>query len=329
MNGARRVLACVALCILSWCGACAGLTGREDSNAGREARSPKANMNVVETDTQDCLGRFRFVVPGAFGVAGRRQSIYRVDVSTLALPDGGIEALWHERLAHIRALPPPRGAAHPIIKTFELQPGVNAVWYFANPDDDEEHCLEALKSQGGHAVLASRRGMAGKESTVETLVKGVLDAYVPGTERGFCVGAGSITSEPGLNEHTGISLEHRRMPKFEVEITTRTVKEPDTSTYSDLEEERQVTAGLGGTVEELRNRPRVVAGLEGKEIWAAADVPDEPPFVRFTWHFPGVPEDSSRPAIDIKGAAPRSSQAELEAVWETVLRSFRPIPPAN
>jgi hypothetical protein len=286
-------------------------------------------MNVDDKDASECLGRFWFVVPGALAVTGRSQSIYRVDVSTIPLPAGGLDALWRERLARVNALTPPPGVASPVIRTFELQPGVSGIWYFVNPDDDEELCLEALKPQSGYAVLASRRGAASKEAIVETLVKNVLDAYVPGTERGFCVGAGAITSEPGLNEYAGIALEHPTVPNFEVSIDTRTVKEPDTRAYSNLDEERQVTAGLGGTVEELRDQTRVVAGLEGKEIWASVDLPRETPFVRFTWHFPGVAEDSSRPMINIMGTAPTSRRAELEAVWEAVLRSFRPIPPAG
>lgn len=326
---ARRAAVCLAVCLLTWCVACAARGGRVESGAGREARPPKASMNVDEKDASECLGRFRLVVPGVLGAAGRSQSIYRVDVRTVPLPGGGLDALWRERLARISALRPPPGVASPVIRTFELQPGVSAVWYFGNPDDDDEVRLEAFKPHGDYAVLTFREGMAGKEVTNETLVKNVLDAYVHGTERGFCVGAGAITSEPGLKEYAGLALEHKRVPKFEVTIDTQTVWEPDTWTYSDLDEERQVVTGLGGTIEALRDGARVVAGLEGKEIWASVDVPREPPFVRFTWHFPGVPEDSLRPSIDIKGTAPKSSQPELEAVWETVLRSFRPIPPAQ
>lgn len=273
-----------------------------------------------------CVGRFQFTVPDVLAVAGRSQSIYRVEVGTVSLPAGGVEALWHELLTRIRALNPPAGTRGPVVRTFELQPGVSAVWYFVNSDDSELRELEALKPEAEHAVVASRGGMAGQEAGVETLVKNVLDAYAPSVAQGFCVGRGAITSEPGLNEHALIAFEHRELPDFELTFGTQTVSEPDTRSYSNLDEEQQVVAALGGRMSALRDGARVVAGLDGKEIWITVVPRDEAPFVRFTWHFAGVPEDSLRPSINIKGSTTTNRQAELEAVWETLLQSLRAVP---
>jgi hypothetical protein len=327
---ARRVTACLAACILSLCCACVGQAWRGGSAERGERQPLKANMNVDVKGRTECAGRFQFVAPEALAVAGRSQSIYRVEVSTVPLPAGGLDELWRERVARIKSLRPPEGLPTTLIKTFDLQQGVRAAWYFANPDDDEQLSLEALKPVADYAVLASRGGMSGGESGVETLVKNVLDAYIhtQGAARGFCVGEGTITSEPGLNEHALVTLEHRYVRAFELKLDTQTVKEPDTRTYSDLDEERQVTAAHGGHVEVLREQARFVVGLEGKEIWASVASPEEAPFLRFTWHFPGVPGDSSRPMINVRATAPRDSRAELEAVWESVLGSLRAIPPS-
>ena len=261
-------------------------------------------------------------------MAGRSQSIYRVDVNTVALPAGGLEEVRREQFARIGALRPPAGVANPVRSSFELQPGVSAVWYYASPDDNEQYCLEAIKPSGGHVVVASRGGMAGDEDGVETLVKNVLDAYVPGAARGFCVGEGAVTSELGVNEQVRVALVHRTADEFAITFDTRTVNEPDTYPFSTLDEEQLAVAAHGGTLKVLRDGPRVAASLEGKETWVSVAAPGTPPFVRFTWHFPGVGGDSTRPAVTIVGNALEENRAELEEVWELLLGSLRAFPPA-
>lgn len=323
----RRAAAVLAAHVLAACCACAATGGRGGGAEG--ARPPGASMREDGKGLTLCAGRFEFEAPAALAVAGRSQSIYRVDVASAPLPAGGLEEVRRERLAHVRALRPPAGVADPVRRSFELQPGVGAVWYYANPDDGEQLCLEAIKPSGGHAVVASRGGMAGDEEGVETLVGNVLDAYVPGAARGFCVGAGAVTSEPGVNEQVLVSLEHRSAPEFVVTFRTQTVNEPDTLTHSNLDEERRAVAARGGTLEVLRDGPRRAAGLEGKEVWVSVAAPGEPPFVRFAWHFPGAGGDSTRPAVTVVASARGANRAELEGAWESLLRSLRAFPPAG
>jgi Tle cognate immunity protein 4 C-terminal domain len=322
-GGTRRIRIRLAACILMWCGACAGLAGSEDS--GKKGQSPKANMSVENRLMTECVGRFQLAMPEVLSVAGRSQSINRVEVNTSALPAGGVEALWRERITRIRALHPPSGIANPVIREFDLQHGVKAVWYFANSGDDELHTVEAIKPEANHAVLVLFEGIAGKEDVVEGLLKNVLDAYVPQARQGFCVGYGAITSEPGINEHARISFDHQRLSDLEITVETQTVKEPDNRTFSNLDEEKQVVRALGGEVITLRDQTRSVAGLQGKEIWASVVTPHEPSFVRFTWHFAGAPRDSARPMINIKGIAATDQQTELQTIWEIILNSLRSV----
>ena len=151
------------------------------------------------TSTQ-CVGRFQLTVPAEMVFTGRSQSIYRVDVTTLPIPQSGVDTLWDARLNRIRVLKAPGGASKAILKTFELAGGYRAVWYYNNPDAPQLRTLEAMRREGDFAVLAVRSAETGKEPTAETLVKNVLDAYVPQTAQGFCLGHGAITSEPGLKK---------------------------------------------------------------------------------------------------------------------------------
>ena len=169
-------------------------------------------------------------------------------------------------------------------------------------------------------------GEAGRETTLETLVRNVLNAYVPGQSQGFCVGNGSITSEPGTNEHAGIGFEHNKVHGMEIFFDTQTVKEPDTQIFSNLDEEKEVVNANGGKLTVLLDHQRLVSVLEGKEMRISVTSPNETPTVRFTWHFAGVPADSSRPMINIKAVAPTADQKSLETIWEGVLQSVRPTP---
>ena len=280
-------------------------------------------MNSVQDANTCCIGRFQFTVPGALAVSGRSQSIYRVKVTTLPLPPGGPQKVISDKLAQARVQEPEVSRA---LRHFELMPGIQSVWYIDNPRTPNLRELLAVKEVGDHAVVATRGGEAGKSLGVEQLVGNVLLAYVPGAKRGFCVGPGAITSEPGFNEESLIVFSRPGLPDFELEFSTRTVREPDNETYTDLDEERQVARDGGGTLVVLNDQLRTIAGLKGKQMWISLALPNKDPSLRFTWHFAGVAQNSSKPMINIVGRASGEQQAALQEVWETVLLSLRTVP---
>jgi len=100
-------------------------------------------------------------------------------------------------------------------------------------------------------------------------------------------------------------------------VKTQTVKEPDTRTFSNLDEEKEVV-NANGKLAVLLDHQRSVAGLEGREMRISITSPNETPTVRFTWPFGGMPADSSRPMINIKAAAPASEQKSLETIYGKV-----------
>jgi hypothetical protein len=262
-------------------------------------------------------------------VTGRSQSIYAVAVSTVPLPPGGIQTLWNSRLAKVHPIAVPNQSEKDNTGTFELLPGTRAVWYLRDPASPRVRNIEAAKISGEFAVLANTSGETGKESIVEDLVRIVMNSYAPATSAGFCVGNGALTSAPSSEEESLISLTHKKIKDFQIAFSTRVVSRPDTRTYSDVDEERELAESNGGSLSVIREQKRTVAGLEGKEISISVNSPGEPPSVRFTWHFAGVPQNSFKPMINIVGSAPLPEQAQLQNVWDSLLQSIQSIPPAS
>jgi hypothetical protein len=122
------------------CGACfllmalAGLAlAKPQVTAHREHRGNEAKtMSTRDVDNSWCIGRFQFRLPTTLMLSGRSQSIYDVDVRTVPVPEQGPQAVWAERLARIRASMLLLGTASAELRTFDLLPGVPAVWYLGN-----------------------------------------------------------------------------------------------------------------------------------------------------------------------------------------------------
>lgn len=282
---------------------------------------------MSENNNSWCIGRFRLTSTPPLKLAGRSQSIYRVDACTIPLTSQSADALWSEKLTRIRSLTPPRGVSQTIIRTFELSSGVRAVWFFPSSTLTSVHRLEAMKPTMDHALEAGFNAEPGKESLAEQLLVNVINAYVPGTEHGFCIGQGSITSEPGVSEQALASFVHRELSEFRVSFDTHTVREPATQhPLSDIAIEQSEFAAAGGNLIVLRDAQRTVADIPGREGRVSVVSPGEAPFVRFTWHFPGVGQRSDLPEILIDGFAPTEQQATLEMAWEGMLQSVRRVP---
>jgi len=286
-------------------------------------------MNGENNEDTQCVGRFRLSMPEALAVEGRSQSIYRVDVGTVPIPSGGLKAVWNDRLAQIRALKPPPEVADVIVRTFPLEPGVPAVWYRRSSESARLLALEAMRAVGYHVLLVSRGAEAGHEPGVETLVKAVMDAYEPSTRNGFCVGFGSVTTEPSHTEHASISFVHRMLPDITLGFESQTVREPnEVHLLDDIEPVARQLAAEGGQLKVLRNDVRFAAGVKGMEEWISITERGKQPFVIFAWHFPGVGGSSDQPDVILRGQAPAEHQAELETLWEEMLGSLQPIPPS-
>jgi hypothetical protein len=273
-------------------------------------------MNNTTTGQVQCAGRFFFEAPEAMNVTGRSQSMYGTNVTTIPVPSGGIDAYWAGRLAQM-------GAAQ---REFELQAGVKGAWSARNPVFPKLLTMEIVQPVSGGLIVVDRQADTGKESVAEKLVKAIIDSYVPTNDHGFCIGIGAITLGPSQNEQVRLTLGDSSAPEVEIRLETRTVREPDTKTYSDVDEEKSLASASGGTLDVLRDQKRSGAGLPGKEIWISLVVPGDKPGMRFTWHYPGIGASGTQPSINIVGTAPVEKKSQLEAIWESVLTSLRAVP---
>lgn len=298
------------------------LWGSVAAAAAAWARTGDAAMSDGAAARLHCTGRFAFSAPEAMLVAGRSQSIYRTKIGSAPIPTEGAEAVWKARLAAAQA------AGGTSQRNLALQPGASAAWYVRSAAYPNILTLTAMQVAGAHLLTIERDADAGREATAETLVKEILGAYQPATTSGFCIGAGAIMLRPSVNEQARLALGHAAQPDVELRFETRTVAQPDLTTHANLDEERQLAAANGGRLTVLGDAERTAAGLVGKEMRIALAVPGEAPVVRFTWHFAGVGASSTQPSVDIVGSARLEHQARLEAAWEAVLRSLRPVPPS-
>jgi hypothetical protein len=181
-----------------------------------------------------------------------------------------------------------------------------------------------MRQDDGHLLWITGDGDAGKEQAIAGIVRSILAAFAPGNADGFSLGYGAITTAPSQNESTRMSFEG---PKgITLTFATQTVQQPDHLTYTDVDEEQETVEADGGSLKVLRKGERVVAGMHGLEIRISVMPANDPPFLRFTWHFPGEPGNSERPKIDIMGSAPVPQTILLETIWETILTSLQPIP---
>ncbi len=294
----------------------------------QKTEPPKTTRTQQMTPSGDqtvCIGRFTFSVPADLPDMGRTQSIYTVDVKTEANSPMDSNSFWHARMAKIRSMQPPKDVPTALFRSVDLEPGAPAVWFYASPDLPSELTLEAMRDFGNHRLLLSSSSTADQQSANESLLRNVIQAYRPGSTSGFCVGYGSITSEPSENESTLLTMSDHEPKGVSVRIGTETVGSPDNKSYSSLDEEKRVLRANGGQLLSSSQKPRAVAGLNGVEIKVEASSPGDPSFARYTWHFPGVPDDAYRPSINVVAFGPLTRVAKVAAAYETVLQSLRPV----
>lgn len=274
------------------------------------------------------IGRFQFTLGSTLLPRGRYQSIYGVEVSTVAAAPGQATLLWAERLAALRSGPKPPGAAERILRGFELLPAVPAVLYHETPDNPGLVTLLAGKPFGDHLLLVARSADVAAAANLEKLVRGVVLGYRPAGQQGFDVGFGTLTSEPGVNEEARLTLTHAALPEFDIRFDSHNVREPERADpLQDFEQDRQRLAG-GVALSLLRNQPRRAAGLEGREGWVQFAYKTGENSLRLSWSYPGVAGQATTPAIMIVATARQQDRPALAAAWDMMLGSMRPIPPA-
>lgn len=265
-------------------------------------------LNSSESNNKVAIGRFRLTVPDTLQALSRTQIIYGVEVEAIQAVDGA----WQAKLAALGT---------PVLSRPNLGEGVEAVWYKKAND----LLLEAQLVRDGAAVSILRDAPEGKEAVAEKLSAAVLENYKSGVAAGFCLGPGAIHMGPSLTESVRINWE-QPLSGVKLDFSTRTVTEPDTKTFMDVDEERGFARLSGGSLTVLLERDRTAAGLAGREIRIVLALPGQEPQVRFTWHYPGVGRDGTKPKIDFVAKGPLAAQPQMESLWDAILPSLESIP---
>lgn len=267
-----------------------------------------AGEKRVELTNKEAIGRFRVGVPAGLEAVSRSQMIYGVEVAAEPVQTGA----WEAKVA---------AHAEKIVSRPSLGAGVAAIWY----KEGSDLILEAQALRDGIAVSIVRDAPEGKEAVAEKLASAVLENYKPGAAAGFCLGPGAIHMGPSLSESVRMNWQ---LPAsgVKLEFSTQTVTEPDMRTFMDVEEERGMAGAAGGTLAVLSERDRTLNGLNGREIRIVVTLPGKEPQVRFTWHYPGVGRDGTKPKIDFVAKVAVSGQPALEAAWEAMLPSLESVP---
>ena len=263
------------------------------------------------------LGRFNFSLPEEFDLLGRHQSIYHVEVVTIALQDKSPDDLWYKRLEKIKA----KNVSSKMLWEREVHPGFPAVFYQVDPSVPSV-TLEAQKTLEDHLLILKYEGKKGMEKDILRLISITAGGYKKGIAKGFNIGAGSITSKPSLNEHAFIKFKNKAL-QTEVSINTQTVgrvlnKHP----LDDVSNEVKGLALEGIKLKVLKDKKRTVADFPGFEGRVILDSPDEEPIFRYTWFFQGETGNSFKPEILIKVIGPAKHIEEVNEIWENLLKSL-------
>jgi len=259
-----------------------------------------------------CVGRYGFATVAGFQAVSRAALIYRVSASTHAEAPADL----------LRA----KGAGE-ALRAADLGSGRQGVWLQAGAARPGQRTLLGALAARGHTLLLEAVADAGREAPAEQLMRNVMDAYRAGVALGFCIGPGSITSEPSRNERASVTVKSAAAPGVELTAEIQTVAAPrDGHPLSDIEQEARAMATIGTQLKVLRNAPRDLAGLAGHEGQVAAESPREGVVLRYTWFHAGSAARADDPEIMLRASAPAAQRAQLDAAWATLLSTFRRLP---
>ena len=260
-----------------------------------------------------CVGRYGFATTAGWLPSSRAASIYRVEAST---PSGAPADV-------LRAL----GDSAEVVRAADLGAGRQGVWRQAGEARPGQRILQGVLGARGHTLLLKAVADVGREAPAEQLMRNVMDAYRAGVALGFCIGPGSITSEPSRNERASATMKSDAAPGVEIVVEIQTVAAPrDGHPLSDIDQEARALATLGVALKVLRNAPRDVGGLAGHEGQVITESPKDGSVLRYTWFHAGSAARADDPEIMLRGAAPAARRAQLDVAWATLLSSFRRLP---
>lgn len=289
----------------------------------RSSRSDRMTPPAPTASTI-CLGRFAFTLPDGWSVAGREQKIYRARVtddlrSGLAnLP--GLSAT-------MRVLRSDLPAGDPLLREYTIDGVGPGAWFGLGDPNSPSRRVVLLAGGADGGVRMEALATQGKEAQAQEGLRQLAAGYRPGARAGFCLPLGAFQVDPGRNESTRLAAANARLPGADLRFSTNVVITPRTDgPLVDPAADAQAMTGSGTTLKPLGQADRQVGGLAGRDSRAELQEPRKPPTLVYRWFHPGQPASATAPEIIIALEGPAASKAALDAAWNQLLDSVRPVP---
>jgi Tle cognate immunity protein 4 C-terminal domain len=321
----RRHLARLGLAWLAGAALATGaaLAASPSNPTERPSRSERMTP-PAPTASAICLGRFGFTLPDGWTVAGREQKIYRSRVSD-DLRAGA--ATLPGLSATMRVLRSDLPAGDPLLREFSIDGVGPGAWFGLGDPNSPSRRVVLLAGSAEAGVRMEALATQGKEAQAQEGLRQLAAGYRPGARTGFCLPQGAFQVDPGRNETTRLAAEHPRLPGAELRFSTEAVTTPRTDgPLVDPAADAQAMAGSGTTLKPLGQADRQVAGFTGRDSRAELQEPRKPPTLVYRWFHPGQPASATAPELIIALDGPASAKAALDAAWNQLLDSVRPVP---
>lgn len=267
------------------------------------------------------LGRINFTLSDSLKLTGRNHNIYFVDIKAKTLSDIDSSDYWKGKINSINNKISKSRLTNNLTSII-LDSDFFVAFYNDKAIDSDIIKLEAQKSFDNTILEMSFEGKSGKEDEMLRGIKIITNSFEKSSPYGFNIGNGSITSTPGINEHTRATFKDDNN-NIKLEISTQVATQYlNSHPLEDIEHEIKGFALDGITLKVLKNTERTVAGFNGYEGMITLETKDEIPEFRFTWFTPGVTADSFKPEIRIKATGPIENIEEFKMIWEIILNSL-------
>lgn len=289
----------------------------------RSSRSDRMTT-PAPTASAICLGRFAFTLPDGWSVAGREQKIYRARVSD-DLRSG--QAALPGLSATMRVLRSDLPAGDPLLREFTVDGVGPGAWFGLGDPNSPSRRVVLLAGSADGGVRMEALATQGKEAQAQEGLRQLAAGYRPGARAGFCLPLGAFQVDPGRNESTRLAAANTRLPGAELRFSTNVVTTPRTDgPLVDPAADAQAMAGSGTTLKPLGQTDRQVGGLAGRDSRAELQEPRKPPTLVYRFFHPGQPASATAPELIIALDGPASAKAALDAAWNQLLDSVRPVP---
>ncbi|WP_054022479.1 T6SS immunity protein Tli4 family protein [Piscinibacter sakaiensis] len=271
-----------------------------------------------------CLGRFAFLLPEGWVPSGRETTIYfsRVSdaVETLGRPIPGAGPAMRV----LRADLPP---GEPLLREFALDGVGPAAWFAIGGPTGSNRRLVALAGTPEAGLRMELIATGGREAQAEAGLKQLAAGYRAGARTGFCLERGAIVLAPSRSERTRLSASHPALPGATLRFSTVVTASPRSDgPLADPAADAQAMAGTGSTLTPLSKQERSIAGLRGYDARASLQEPGKPLALSYRFFHAGVAGSATAPEIIVALDGPASARVQLDAAWDRLLDSVRPVP---